>query len=122
VFALSTPEDSTLRLRIINPDSVWGRAGLHSGDRLVSVDGQPITTSAEFRAWMGKLRVGDTASLEVARAGVVSKVTVVITGYDRPVVKLEETAAATPEQKRLRARWLASEQKGVSSSAFQVSS
>jgi predicted metalloprotease with PDZ domain len=122
VFALSTPEDSTLRLRIINPDSVWGRAGLHSGDRLVSVGGQPITTSAEFRAWMGKLRVGDTASLEVARAGVVSKVTVVITGYDRPVVKLEETAAATPEQKRLRARWLASEQKGVSSSAFQVSS
>ncbi len=44
--------------------------------RLVSVDGQPITTSTEFRTWVGKLRVGDTARVEVARAGAVSKVTV----------------------------------------------
>jgi predicted metalloprotease with PDZ domain len=109
LFALNVPEDSTLRLRIIDPNSAWGRAGLHSGDRLVSVGGQPVTTSAEFRAWINQLRVGDTASLEVARGGVVSKVTVVIAGYDRPVVKLEENAAATSEQKKLRARWLASE-------------
>ncbi|HET6669642.1 MAG TPA: PDZ domain-containing protein, partial [Pyrinomonadaceae bacterium] len=105
----NVPEDSTLRLRITDPNSAWGRAGLHTGDRLVSVDGQPITTSTEFRAWVGKLRVGDTAKLEVARDGAVSKVTVVIPGYDRPVVKIEETSAATSEQKRLRARWLASE-------------
>lgn len=109
VFALTVPEDATLRLRITDPNSAWGRAGLHSGDRLVSVDGQPITTSTEFRAWVGKLRVGDTARLEVARDGAISNVTVVISGYDRPVVKIEETAAATSEQKRLRARWLASE-------------
>lgn len=109
MFALNAPEDSTLRLRISDPNSVWGRAGLHSGDRLVSVDGQPITTSTEFRAWVGKLRVGDTASVEVARDGAVSKVTVVIPGYDRPVVKIKETAAASSEQKRLRTRWLAAE-------------
>ena len=53
VFALNAPEDSMLRLRITDPNSAWGRAGLHSGDRLVSVDGQPITTSTEFRAWVG---------------------------------------------------------------------
>ena len=107
VFALNVPEDSVLRLRITDPNSAWGRAGLHTGDRLVSVDGQPITTFTEFRAWVGKLRVGDTARVEVMRDGAVSKVTVVIPGYDRPVVKIEETAAATSEQKRLRARWLA---------------
>jgi predicted metalloprotease with PDZ domain len=109
VFAFDVPEDSTLRIRISDPNSAWGRAGLHTGDRLVSADGQPIATSAEFRAWVGKLRMGDTARVEVARAGVVSKVTVVITGYDRPVVKLEEDAAATLQQKQLRARWLAAE-------------
>jgi predicted metalloprotease with PDZ domain len=106
VFALNVPEDSTLRLRITNPNGVWGRAGLHTGDRVVSVDGQPVATSTEFRTWLGKLRVGDTASMEVARDRAVSKVTVVITGYDRPVVKIEETADATSEQKRLRAQWL----------------
>ena len=109
VFAFNVPEDSVLRLRINDPNSAWGRAGLHTGDRLVSADGQPITTPTEFRAWVGKLRVGDTARVEVARDGAVSKVTVVIAGYDRPVVKIEETAIATSEQKRLRARWQASE-------------
>ena len=57
VFALNVPEDSTLRLRINNPNGVWGRAGLHTGDRVVSVDGQPVATSTEFRTWLGKLRV-----------------------------------------------------------------
>jgi S1-C subfamily serine protease len=107
VFSLSEPEDPTLRIRISDPNSAWGRAGLHTGDRLVSVDEKPITTSAEFRAWVNKLRIGDTARVEVSRDGAVSKVAVVISGYDRPVVKLEEIAAATPKQERLRARWLA---------------
>lgn len=110
VSALTVPDDSTLRLRVTNPRGVWGRAGLHTGDRLVSVDGQPIATSTEFRTWLGKLRVGDTASVEVVRDGGTSKVTVVITGYDRPTVKLEEIADATAEQKKLRAQWLAAGQ------------
>ena len=97
--------DSTLRLRIIDPTGVWGRAGLHTGDRVVSVDGQPVATSTDFRSWLGKLRVGDIAQVEVARGGAVSKVTVVITGYNRPTVKIEEIADAPPEQKRLRAQW-----------------
>ena len=101
VFAVNVPEDSTLRLRINNPKGVWGRAGLHTGDRVVSIDGQPVATSTEFRSWLGKLRVGDTANVEVARNGAVSKVVLVITGYDRPVVKIDEIADATPEQKRL---------------------
>ena len=110
VFALNMPEDPTLRLRINNPNSVWGRAGLHTGDRVVSLDGQPVATSTEFRTWLGKLRVGSTASVEVSRDGVVSKVQLVITGYDRPVVKIEEIADATSEQKKLRAQWLAAGQ------------
>ena len=110
VFALNVPDDSTLRLRVTNPNGVWGRAGLHTGDRVVSVDGQPVATSTEFRTWLGKLRVGDTASVEVARNGRASKVSVLITGYDRPTVKLEEIADATSEQKKLRAQWLAAGQ------------
>ena len=109
VYALNADGDSTLRLRITNPTSVWGRAGLHTGDHLVSVDGQPVATSADFRSWLGKLRIGDTAQVEISRGGAVSKVSVVITGYDRPVVKIVEIADATPEQKRQRAQWLTAE-------------
>jgi predicted metalloprotease with PDZ domain len=107
VFVLNAPEEPTLRLRITDPNSVWGRAGLHTGDRLISVDGQPIATATDFRSWVGKLHVDDTATVEVERGGAVSKVTVVVAGYERPVVKIEETAGATAEQQRLRAQWLA---------------
>ncbi len=109
VFAFNVPEDATLRVRINDPNSVWGRAGLHTGDRLVSLDGQPVATLTEFRTWIGKLRVGDTASLVVERGGAASNVTVKINGYNRPVVKLEEISDATSEQKRLRSEWLAAQ-------------
>ncbi|HEX8174928.1 MAG TPA: PDZ domain-containing protein [Pyrinomonadaceae bacterium] len=105
LFAFSTSEGSVLKLRLMNPDSVWGRAGLHTGDRLVSLDGHTVSTMADLRQWMRQLRVGQTARLEVMRNGTVSTVTVVVTGYDQPTVRLQEIADATPEQLRLRTRW-----------------
>src|SRR6185503_758059 len=57
IFALTTAEGSALRLRLTNPASAWGRAGLHTGDRLISVDGQRVATPTDFRAWLGKLHI-----------------------------------------------------------------
>ncbi len=106
VSALSVAEDSTLRIRITNPASAWGRAGLHTGDRLVSLDGRPVATTTDFRSWLGKLNVGDTAQVEVMRNGAGSKVLVSINSYDRPTVRIVEIADATSAQRRLRAQWL----------------
>ena len=109
IFVFRTPEDSTLRVRLINPMSSWSRAGLHTGDRLVSLDGHIVATTTDFRAWLGKLQIGDTARLVVARdgtTGATSNVTVAVTGYDRPAVTIGELADATVEQRRLRAQWL----------------
>jgi predicted metalloprotease with PDZ domain len=105
IFVLNSPGDATLKLRLTNPDSAWGRAGLHTGDRLVSLDGRAVATAADFRQWLGQLRVGQTARLEVMRDGVVLTAAVLITGYDRPTVRVEEIADATAEQLRLRTRW-----------------
>lgn len=107
ISAFSVADDSGLRLRLTNPASAWGRAGLHTGDRLVSLDGRPVATATDFRAWLGKLHIGDTAQVEVVRAGVVSRLAVLIDGYDHPTVRIEELADATSEQRRLRAQWLA---------------
>lgn len=106
VSAFNVAEDSTLRLRITDPASAWGHAGLHTGDRLVSLDGSPVAASTDFRSWLGNLHIGDTARLGIVRNGAVSTVAVPVTGYDRPSVRLDEIADATSEQRRLRAQWL----------------
>ena len=95
------------RLLIFDPESVWGRAGLHSGDQLVSVNGAPMATPEEFRAVLGRARIGDTMRVEVMRPSGPWRTTVVMTGYDRPVVRIEEVPGATERQRALRAAWRA---------------
>jgi predicted metalloprotease with PDZ domain len=104
--AFNAGDDPVLRLHLSNPASVWGRAGLHTGDQLVSLDGQSVATATDFRSRLGKLHIGDTARVEVMRNGVVSRMSVLINGYDRPTVRIVEVADATPEQLRLRTKWL----------------
>jgi predicted metalloprotease with PDZ domain len=104
--AFNAGDDPVLRLHLSNPASVWGRAGLHTGDQLVSLDGQSVATATDFRSRLGKLHIGDIARVEVMRNGVVSQMSVLINGYDRPTVRIVETADATPEQLRLRTQWL----------------
>ncbi len=110
ISVFSAAGDSKLRLRLTTPASAWGRAGLHTGDHLVSLDGHPVATSTDFRAWLGKLDVGDTPRVEVMRDGAVSQVVVSINSYDRPTVRIVEIADATSEQQRLRAQWLTAAQ------------
>ncbi|HKC63951.1 MAG TPA: PDZ domain-containing protein [Pyrinomonadaceae bacterium] len=105
IFLFSSPADPAPRIRLTSAESAWGRAGLHTGDSLLSVDGRPVTTPTAFRQWLNQLRIGQTARLEVLHGGVRSTVEVPVKGYDRPTVKIQEIAGATPEQQRLREQW-----------------
>jgi len=109
IFAFSAAGQSTLRIRITDPDSAWGRAGLHTGDHLVSLDGRPVATAMDFRSWLGQLRVSQTARVEVMRDGAPTQIAVPIRGYDRPTVRIDEIADDSPEQRRLREQWLMAE-------------
>ena len=92
---------------IVDPTSAWGRAGLHTGDRLVSINGKPMATWPEVRAVLAAARVGDTLRFEVARPPGPFRANVVVSGYDRPVVRIEELPNATERQRAVRAGWLA---------------
>ncbi len=104
--AFNAADDPVLRIHLSDPAGVWGRAGLHTGDQLVSLNDQPVASSMDFRSRLGKLHIGDIARVEVMRNGVASQVSVSIKGYDGPTVKIVEVADATPEQMRLRTQWL----------------
>ena len=100
-------EGGRLRMLVSNPASAWGRAGLHTNDQLVSVNGRAMATWPELRALLTSAHIGDTLRFEVARPAGVFHTNVVVSGYDRPVVRIEEIATATARQRAVRAGWLA---------------
>jgi len=94
-----------VRLAVSDPSSAWGRAGLHTGDRLLSMNAQPIPTRDAMRAVLRQARSGDTIRVEVDRGGVRRSATVVMAPFDRPSVQLRDVATPTAAQRTLRARW-----------------
>src|SRR5205814_249646 len=101
------PPDSALRIIIANPGSVWGRAGLHSRDLVLSVNGQTPRTWTDFRQIVGRARIGDTLRLVVQAPNSAQRTaSAIVTGYDRPVVRIDTVSAATEKQRKLRDAWL----------------
>jgi predicted metalloprotease with PDZ domain len=88
------PGDGSLRIVISNPASIWGRAGLHSRDRLISIDGEAVNTWPELRARLVRLRMGDTVRVEVERPAPPGRyvANVVVAGFERPTVRVERIA------------------------------
>src|SRR5439155_332524 len=81
--------DRALGLLDPNPGRAWGRAGLHAGDRLVTMNGTTLPSTADFRSFVNGLRIGDTVVVSVRRPTSAWRVSVVVAGYARPVVQLE---------------------------------
>jgi len=107
LYAWQPPAESLLSLVITNPAGAWGRAGLHTGDRLAALNGAAVATVADFRSIVTRLRIGDTTAVEVRRPTGAWRMAIVVAGYERPVVRLEEIPAATERQRTLRAQWVA---------------
>jgi predicted metalloprotease with PDZ domain len=95
-----------IRLRVGDPASVWGMAGLRTGDPLVSANGAAIRAWPELRSFLASLAVDDTVSIVVQRDGGPFTTRVVLRGHDRPVVRIEQVEDASPRQRHLREAWI----------------
>jgi predicted metalloprotease with PDZ domain len=93
------------RIALTDPAGAWGRAGLHTGDRVIAMNGQPTSDEQAVRRSMRQLASGDTVRVEVEHAGTRRTVAVVMAPFDRPFVHLREVSSPTAEQRALRARW-----------------
>ncbi len=104
-WAWQPPAGGPLRMAVANPASAFARAGLHSGDELVSIDDRPMATWPEMRAVLAAARIGDPCASREAAGGIV-RATIVMSGYDEPVVRVEEIPEATARQRAVREGWL----------------
>ncbi len=95
------------RLLIWFPATEWGRAGLHTGDRLVSWNGVAMADGQQLRTAITRLHIGDMVNVTVMRDSGTVSASVRVDGYDRPVVRIEEISDATAAQRAARTRWMA---------------
>jgi predicted metalloprotease with PDZ domain len=95
-----------LRLRVADPNSVWGRAGLHTNDQIVSINGAPVRTWPELREILQGLGIGDSVEIVVQRPSGRFDARVVIEGFYRPTVSIESVASPSERQRRLLAAWV----------------
>jgi predicted metalloprotease with PDZ domain len=96
VSAYQVAGEDRPRLRVWFPATAWGRAGLHTGDRLLSWNGVAVNDVQQFSAGLGQLHIGDKVRLVVARDAGTFETTVEIVGYERPVVTIEERPLSRP--------------------------
>jgi len=101
IYGWESDRDSSVRLIVNNAASIWGRAGLHSRDQLVAMNGAPVRTWSELRAKLQSLRLGDTVRVQVRRPSGRFEASVVVAGFERATVRIERLPNATLAQRRL---------------------
>ena len=95
-----------MRIMIDDPSTVWGKAGLHTGDDIVAFNGATIDSFPDFRRALRTIKLGDVVPVSIVRGKTPSLVNVRVTGYDRVRVRVVDAPDATPAQRERRRLWL----------------
>ncbi|MFO7777511.1 MAG: trypsin-like peptidase domain-containing protein [Nitriliruptoraceae bacterium] len=72
------PSDSGAVIMELDPDGPAAQAGLETGDLVVAIDGEEVSTMAELAGRIQQRRPGDDVEVEVLRDGEESSVTVTL--------------------------------------------
>ncbi|MCD6136876.1 RIP metalloprotease RseP [Candidatus Bipolaricaulota bacterium] len=72
----------TNELSQVDPSSIFGRAGITAGDRIVAVGGEPVITGVEVVDRLGALLPSDSIPLTLMRGGAQLDVSIPSSGYE----------------------------------------
>ena len=105
IYSWQKKDEDFLRIVITNPQSCWGSAGLHTGDIIKSVKAIPIKTVNDFRQVISSTKIGDSVALEVQKPSGITRINVLIKGYQLPEVQIQHLSDVSQKQKHLFAQW-----------------
>jgi predicted metalloprotease with PDZ domain len=94
-----------LSVRLWDPSTAWGHAGLHTGDRIVSMNQSPMATRTDLRNFLRSLKIGDTVAVIVSRPAGRFSTRVPIMGYLASHVTVTPLPHATTKAVAIRERW-----------------
>jgi predicted metalloprotease with PDZ domain len=107
ISAYAPPDGGRMRVRIMDPRTVWARAGVHTGMEFVSLNRIPIDSFPDFRRAVRSIHLGDVVPIELVNNGARMSLNVPVTGYERTRARVVEVGDATPAMIEQRRRWLA---------------
>jgi len=107
VWAYVVRGETQPRFVIDDPRSAWARAGLHTGDRIVSINGAATAGRRAAITAIRSLHTGDRVHVELVRGDRPMSVDLVVGGYERTRVAFDDLPNVTAAQRAARARWLA---------------
>jgi predicted metalloprotease with PDZ domain len=107
VWAYVLRGETQPRFVINDPRSAWARAGLHTGDRIVAFNGTAVDGRRAALNVIRALHTGDRVHVDFLRGDRPMSADVVVGGYERTRVALENLPVVTPAQRAARARWMA---------------
>ena len=106
LYSWMRPSETDVRLWVTDPEGSWGKAGLHTGDIIMSVNGKAIKDPGQLSQFIRSIKIGDTIVMEIKRAGGSIRKSVLVTGHKQPVVHITELNGTSKKQKNLYQQWL----------------
>jgi predicted metalloprotease with PDZ domain len=106
LYSWTKPSETDVRLWVTDPEGVWGKAGLHTGDVIIAANGKPVKDPDEFFRLIRSVKIGDNISMEVKRPSGLRKKNVLVAGYKVPVVHINQLNKIAEKQRSLYQQWL----------------
>ncbi len=104
IFIYRRAGDTAFSIGITNPESCWGKAGLHTGDKVVSVNNLPVANQT-FRNIQRNLQVGDKVEFIINRNSEIKKILVTVSGYNVCTARITPLKNITQKQQKIFTDW-----------------
>ena len=97
--------DSLFHIAVTNPINSFTRAGIHTGDIVIALNNKIISKRQDFYDVINTLHIEDTLWVTKKRNRSIIKIPVIISDYDKPVVKIIKLNNTSPQQEEILALW-----------------
>lgn len=98
-------KDSSFKIILTDPESCWGKAGLHTADKIISINNNPDINNRTFRNIQRSLSVGDKVEFMVEHNLKIKKIVVIVSGYNVPNAHITSLKNPTVKQQKLFNDW-----------------
>ncbi|HVM90090.1 MAG TPA: PDZ domain-containing protein [Puia sp.] len=106
VFVWNDAAMQTIKLWVTDPQSCWGKAGLHTGDVLLKINDAAVTGTSVFYSSLDKLKPGDTVIIEIKRNEKIIRAEVYLTSVYETWVSIERLPSLSAKQEKLYVEWI----------------